>query len=431
MKDPIAIILAAGRGTRMKSETPKVLHKILGKSIIHYVLDSVNGAGASDLILVAGYGSSLLQEAVKTVKIVIQKELLGSGDAVMAAGKALKNYSGDILVVCGDTPLVRAETIKGLVEKHKKSQASATILTAKLTDPTGYGRIARDDSGKVTGIVEQVKASLYEEVINEINVGTYCFKAADLFKALEAVRPDNKKKEIFLTDTISIMRNKGKKIESYLTEDPDEAIGVNTRLDLAASTTILKKRTAEQLMLEGVTIQDPGSTVIYPGARIGKDTIIYSNTVIESDVEIGSNCHIGPFARIRPHVYIGNDVEIGNFVELNRTRVGDGTRIKHHTYLGDALVGRNVNIGAGTITANYDGKNKNKTIIEDGAFIGVGAILIAPVKVGSKATVGAGSVVPKEHNVPKGVTVVGIPARIYKKRESSDRRTTKNKRSRF
>lgn len=422
MRDIIAIILAAGRGTRMKSETPKVLHKILGKEIIHYVLDSVKDAGLSDVILVAGYGSALLQEAVKNEKIVIQKELSGSGDAVATARKALKNYSGDILVVCGDTPLIRAQTIKNLIEKHRSSGASATILTAKVNDPTGYGRIARDDNGKVTGIVEQVKVNLYEEIINEINVGTYCFKAADLFVALERVKPDNKKKEIFLTDTIGIIKNKGKLVEAYLTEDPDEAIGVNARLDLARSTAILKNRIAEELMLEGVTIQDPASTVIYPGARIGKDTTIYSNTVIESDVEIGNNCHIGPFARIRPHVSIGDGVEVGNFVELNRTKVGDDTKIKHHTYLGDAIVGKSVNIGAGTITANYDGKNKNRTIIEDGAFIGVGAILIAPVKVGSQATVGAGSVVPKDHDVPKGVTVVGIPARIYKKRKLSDRR---------
>ena len=199
MKNIVAIILAAGRGTRMKSETPKVLHKILGKEIIHYVLDSVKDAGISDVILVAGYGNALVKEAVKDVKIVIQKKLSGSGDAVATAGKALKNYSGDILVICGDTPLIRAQTIKALIEKHKSSQASATILTAKLIDPTGYGRIARDDDGKVTGIVEQIKASLYEEVINEINVGTYCFKAADLFSApsssaLSLVAPTKKAK---------------------------------------------------------------------------------------------------------------------------------------------------------------------------------------------------------------------------------------------
>ena len=422
MKDVIAIVLAAGRGTRMRSETPKVLHKILGKPMIRYVLDSVRGAGVSDVILVAGYGSSLLEDAVKTARIAVQKKLLGSGDAVKTAKKALKNYSGNILIVCGDTPLIRAETIKNLIRKHDSSGASATILTAKMSDPEGYGRIVRDGNGRVSAIVEEEKASLYEEVINEINVGTYCFKATELFEALDAVSPDNKKKEIFLTDAISILKNKGKLVESYLTGDPDEAIGVNTRMDLAASTAILKKRIIKQLMLEGVTIQDPASTMIYPGVKIGKDTTIYSNTVIESDVEIGRKCLIGPFARIRPHVSIGDNVEIGNFVEINRTKIGDDTKIKHHTYLGDAIVGKRVNIGAGTITANYDGKSKNTTVIGDGAFVGVGAILIAPVSVGSRATVGAGSVVPKNHDVPKGAIVIGVPARIYKNRKITDRR---------
>ena len=423
MKAPIAIILAAGRGTRMRSGTPKVLHKILGKPMIRYVLDSVKGAGVSDVILVAGYSSSLLQDAViDLARIAVQKKLLGSGDAVKTAKKALKNYAGNVLVVCGDTPLIRAETIKNLIAKHASSGASATILTARMSDPEGYGRIVRDGSGRVSSIVEEEEASLYEEVINEINVGTYCFKMPELFEALDAVRPDNKKKEVFLTDAISILKNKGKLVESYLTGDPDEAIGVNTRMDLATATAILKDRIAEQLMLEGVTIQDPASTMIYPGVKIGRDTTIYSNTVIESDVEIGRGCLIGPFARIRPYVSIGDNVEIGNFVEINRTTVGDDTKIKHHTYLGDTIVGKRVNIGAGTITANYDGKSKNTTVIEDGAFVGVGAILIAPVTVGSRATVGAGSVVPKNHDVPKGAVVVGVPARIYKNRKITDRR---------
>ena len=422
MKDPIAIILAAGRGARMRSETPKVLHKILGKPMIDYVLDSLRLAGISDTVLVAGYGSSLLKDTVKTARIVVQKELLGSGDAVLCAKKILKNYSGNVLVVCGDTPLIRPETLKNLVAKHKASGSGVTILTARLNDPTGYGRIVRNDAGSVAAIIEQEKASLYEEVINEINVGTYCFKASDLFDALQAVKPNNKKKEIFLTDTVSILKARGKKIESFLTEDPDEAIGINTRIDLASATALMKDRTAKELMLSGVTIQDPSSTVISPGVKIGRDTVIYSNTVIESDVEIGTRCSIGPFARIRPHVYIGDNVEVGNFVELNRTRVGNGTKIKHHTYLGDATLGRNVNVGAGTITANYDGKNKNRTVIGDSAFLGVGAVLIAPVTVGSRAVVGAGAVVAKNHDVPAGVTVVGVPARIYKRRKVADRR---------
>lgn len=422
MKSPIAIILAAGRGTRMKSETPKVLHKIFGKTIIGYVLDSIMEAGVSERIVVAGYGSELLKDEVRDAKVVIQKALLGSGDAVAAAKKVLKNYSGDILVMCGDTPLVRPETIKRLIEKHSSSGASATILTAELKDPSGYGRIARNADGKVSGIVEEVNASLYEEVINEINVGTYCFKAADLFEALLSVKLDGRKKEIFLTDTIALLRGKGKTVESVLTEDPDEAIGVNTRIDLALIFAILKKRAMDELMLSGVTIEDPASTIIYPGVKIGRDTTIYSNTVIESGVEIGDGCHIGPFSRIRSGVILGNGVEVGNFVELVRTKIGAGTKVKHHTYLGDSIVGKSVNIGAGTITANYDGKAKNKTLIEDGAFIGVGAVLIAPVRIGAGALVGAGSVVSKNHDVPRFATVVGVPARIYKKRKIIDRR---------
>jgi len=422
MKNIIAIILAAGRGTRMKSETPKILHKILGKTIIGYVLDSVKEAGVSEIIVVAGYGSELLKLEVRGAKVVIQKSLLGSGDAVATAKKVLKNYSGDILVVCGDTPLIRPETIKKLMEKHSSSGASATILTAELKDPSGYGRIARNADGKVSGIVEEINASLYEEVINEINVGTYCFKAGDLFEALSLVKIDGKKREVFLTDTIAVLRGKGKAIESVLAEDPDEAIGVNTRIDLALSTTLLKKRTMYELMLGGVTIEDPASTIIHPGVKIGKDTTIYSNTVIESGVEIGSKCRIGPFSRIRPGVVLDDGVEVGNFVELVRTKIGAGTKVKHHTYLGDSVVGKKVNIGAGTITANYDGKSKNKTIIEDGAFIGVGAVLIAPVHIGAGALVGAGSVVPKNHDVPKLATVVGVPARIYKSRKITDRR---------
>ncbi|MFA5143386.1 MAG: NTP transferase domain-containing protein [Candidatus Omnitrophota bacterium] len=422
MKEPVAIILAAGRGTRMKSEMPKVLHKIWNKPIIDYVLASVRNAGVSEIILVAGHGSALLKEAVPGVKIVVQKELRGSGDAVSTARKALKNLSGDIVVVCGDTPLIRPETINGLIAKHKSSGAAVTILTTKVIDPTGYGRIVRDDNGKVKAIVEQEKTSLYEEVINEINVGTYCFRAADLFAALEAVKPDNKKKEFFLTDTVDILKNNGKPIESYLAKDPGETIGINTRKDLAEAAAILKTRTAGELMANGVTIEDPLSTVIYPGVKIGRDSIIHSNTVIEGDVEIGSGCSIGPFTRIRPHVRIGNDVEVGNFVEINRTRVGDRTKIKHHTYLGDAIVGNNVNIGAGTITANYDGKSKNRTVIEDGAFVGVGAVLIAPIKVGRRAVVGAGSVVPKNHDVAGGTTVLGVPARVYRKRKDPNRR---------
>lgn len=418
MKDTVAVIVAAGRGTRMKSETPKVLHMVLGRPIIGYVLDSVRNAGIKDIITVTGYGNDILKKFLKDeTRVVVQKELLGSGDAVGTAKKDLRGYSGDILVICGDTPLIKAKTIKELIDKHRDSNASLTVLTAVLKDPTGYGRIERDGNKSVVRIVEEERASLYDEVITEVNVGTYCFKAEDLFTALANVKPDNKKKEFFLTDTVEILRKHGKLVESVTMKDPSEMIGINTRKDLAEATRILKDSVLEELMSGGVTIEDPQTTTIYPGARIGRDTIIHPNTVIESGVEIGERCHIGPFARLRPEVRIGDDVEIGNFVELVRTSVGDGSKVKHHTYLGDTAVGKLVNIGAGTITANFDGKKKSKTVIEDKAFVGVGAILVAPVRIGSGATIGAGCVVLKNRNVPKGATVVGVPARILKKQK--------------
>jgi len=418
MKDTIAIILAAGKGTRMKSEVPKILHEILGKPIIYHILECLKDAGVKEIITVAGYGCDLLKKALPiNVKIVLQKKLLGSGDAVMATRNILKRYSGDILIICGDTPIIKGETLTRLIKEHKSSGASATVLTARIKDPGPYGRIVRGEGGEILKIAEETEARLYEKVINEINVGTYCFTKEDLFTALKEVKPNNKKKEFFLTDTIGILYNKGKMIESVLAEDPEEIVGINTRIDLAQATRILKERILEDVMSGGVTIEDTSSTTIYPGVKIGPDTIIHPNTLIESDVEIGRNCHIGPFAHLRPGVRIGDNVEVGNFVELVRTNVKNGTKVKHHTYLGDAIVGKGVNVGAGTITANFDGKNKNRTVIGDGAFIGVGAILIAPVKIGARAIVGAGCVVPKNHDVPNGATVVGVPAKVLQKRK--------------
>lgn len=416
MKKTIAILLAAGRGTRMKSDRPKVLHEILGRPMIEYALDAIRGAGVRETVVVAGYGADLLRKKLDGVKIVVQKKLAGSGDAVITARKALGKHTGDILVVYGDTPLIRHETMRDLIAAHRRSGASATLLTVKLQDPRGYGRIVRGDQGEIVKIVEETEADLYQEVIEEINVGLCCFKAEDLFDALAALRADNKKGEYFLTDVIGILHSRKKAIASAEPHDPDEIIGVNTRKGLAEANRILRGRVADELMASGVTIEDPDSTTIYPGVTIGRDTVIHPYTVIESDVVIGSRCSIGPFARIRPGVRLDDAVEVGNFVELVRTRVGYGTRVKHHTYLGDADLGRDVNVGAGTITANYDGKKKHTTVIGDNAFIGVGAVLIAPVKVGKGALVGAGCVVPRNRNVPAGATVVGVPARLYKHR---------------
>ncbi|MBN2452998.1 MAG: NTP transferase domain-containing protein [Candidatus Omnitrophica bacterium] len=427
MKDIVAIVLAAGRGTRMNSDIPKVLHRIFGKPIISYVLGSLRESGVADIITVAGFGSDKLRETVDT-RIVIQKKLLGSGDAVASATGALGKYEGDVVVICGDTPLVSANTIRELIAKHRASGASATLTTAVLKDPMEYGRIVRSEDGRITKIVEEIKAELHEKAINEVNVGTYCFKSRDLFDALGQVKRDPKKGESFLTDTVEILRRAGKSVESISIKDADEMIGINSRKDLARAASILKNRILDELMLSGVTIEDPATTTVYPDARIGRDTVIRPNTFIGPDVEIGKACSIGPFARITGNVRVGNEVIIGNFVELVRTVIDDGCRVKHHTYLGDTTLGRKVNIGAGTITANYDGKNKNKTVIEDGAFIGVGSVLIAPIRIGKAATVGAGCVVLRGNDVPSGKTVVGVPARILEKRTGKGRRRTDEKR---
>ncbi len=414
MKDLIAVILAAGRGTRMKSELPKVLHCLLGKPMIGYVLDVARGLGAREIVAVAGYKKHLLKDSLQGVKIVEQKELLGSGDALATARKTLRSFSGDLAVLCGDTPLIKKETIVELVRKHRNARATATVLTARIDDPAGYGRIRRDAHGMIEKIVEETEATSREKAITEINVGAYCFSARDLFNALDEIKPDNKKKEYFLTDVIEVLHNREKRIESIVLEKADTIIGINSRRDLAEATKILRMQIIESHMASGVTIVDPSTTTIEPGAKIGRDTVIYPYTVIESGVEVGRSCQIGPFARLRGGVRLSDRVEVGNFVELVRTCVGSRTKIKHHTYLGDTVVGKSVNIGAGTITANFDGRKKNTTIIEDGSFIGVGSILIAPVTIGKGSTVGAGCVVPKRHDVPPDATVVGVPARVLR-----------------
>jgi bifunctional UDP-N-acetylglucosamine pyrophosphorylase/glucosamine-1-phosphate N-acetyltransferase len=424
MKNMVAVILAAGRGTRMKSGMPKVLHGLLGKPMISYVMNAVSRAGVKDMIVVTGFGSDEVREHFKGtgVRTVVQKKLSGSADAVGAARSQIR-ASGDVLVAYGDTPLITERTIKKLIEKHRSSGASLTLLTAVLRDPSGYGRIIRDAGGRITKIIEDGEAREYKKEIREINVGTCVFSSGDLLDALKDIGRDNSKREYYLTDAVKILSARAKKVESMAMENLNEMTGINSRIDLAAATNIMKNRIMEDLMASGVTIQDPATTTIYPNVKIGRDTVIYPNTIIESDVRIGSDCHIGPFARLRGGTRIGDKSEIGNFVELVRTTVAGRTKIKHHTYLGDAKVGKRVNIGAGTITANYDGKNKSKTFIGDSSFIGVGAILIAPVKIGKKALVGAGAVILRGTVVKDGATVVGVPAKILRRRIGDRRKT--------
>ncbi|MBU4376534.1 MAG: NTP transferase domain-containing protein [Candidatus Omnitrophica bacterium] len=416
MKDTACIILAAGRGTRMKSPLAKVLHKIAGKTMIERALELVKPFSFKPLITITGYKSEEVAKFCGDAKVVKQKSLLGSADAVMSARSALSKFKGDIVILYADVPLVRQSTIYELVEAHKKNNAFCTFLTAKMKDPTGYGRVLRDDNDNIARIVEEKEASLYDKAIEEVNVGVYCFKAQQLFDFLKEVKNDNKKGEYYLTDIISVFRKRNLKIGSVNASGEDEAYGINSKEELAKAERILNLRAIEKFMTEGVSIIDPQNTYIDINCKMGQDTVIKPFTIIEEGVTIGSGCVVGPFARLRKGTVLADNVEIGNFVELVRCDIGLGTTIKHHTYVGDAIIGKNVNIGAGTITANYDGKTKQKTIIKDGAFIGSGTIFVAPVVVGKKAVTGAGSVLTKNTSVPDKGVFVGIPARPLKRR---------------
>lgn len=416
MKDTACIILAAGRGVRMKSSLPKILHSLSGKTMIERVLELIKPFSLKPVVVVTGFKGPLVAKFCEGAAMTVtQKNLLGSGDAVMTARAVLSKFRGDIVVLYGDTPLIKQATLDELIKTHKKTNASCTFLTAKMKDPAGYGRVLRDDAGNITRIVEEKEASLYDKVIEEVNAGAYCFKSRHLFSALCKINNDNKKGEYYLTDIISVFRRENLKIASVGAESEEEALGINSKEELAKAEKILRDRALKKFLEDGVTIIDPANTYIDISSRIGGDTVIKPYTIIEKDVVIGSGCVIGPFARLRPGTALSDKVEVGNFVELTRCNVGEGTKIKHHTYIGDAVIGKNVNVGAGTITANYDGKNKNKTIIKDGAFIGSGTVFVAPVTVGRGAITGAGSVLTKNTSVPNKAVVVGVPARPLKK----------------
>lgn len=410
------IILAAGRGKRMKSFLPKVLHKISGETMIEHILELIGPFSFKPAILVTGYKGNEVAQFAKGARIINQKRLLGSGDAVMNAKAALMKFKGDVIILYGDTPLIQQDTLRQLIDRHKSKGAACTLLTARLKNPTGYGRILRDDDDNIVRIIEEGEVSLYDKVIDEVNVGAYCFDAKNLFGALKEVKANNKKKEYYLTDVVTILKKKNLKIESLTTDNKEETLGVNSREELSEAERVLRNRALKKFLANGVTIIDPLNTYINIDCTIGKDTVIKPYTIIEKNVKIGSKCKIGPFARIRPGTRLADHVEIGNFVELTRSDIGRGTKINHHSYIGDAFIGKKVNIGAGTITANYDGKKKSKTVIKEGAFIGCGTIFVAPITVGKKAVTGAGSVLTKKMAVPDNSVVVGVPARILRKK---------------
>ncbi|HEX3031470.1 MAG TPA: bifunctional UDP-N-acetylglucosamine diphosphorylase/glucosamine-1-phosphate N-acetyltransferase GlmU [Bacillota bacterium] len=429
-----AVILAAGKGTRMKSSLPKVLHQILGRPMVQYVIDACTQAGVSKPILVVGHGAEQVREAVgDQANYALQLEQLGTGHAVLQAEALLQGFDGNVLVLCGDTPLLEEATLSGLIRHHRETGAAATVLSAVMENPRGYGRIIRDDNGGVARIVEEKDASPTEQAIREINTGSYCFAASDLMAALKQLTPENAQGEYYLTDVLEILNKKGQKVEGYVAVNPQETMGINDRVQLAQAATSIRDRINTAHMVAGVTLTDPAATYIEPGVEIGPDTVIYPNTHLQQkarigsgctvgpnsrivgsiigdgtsvdssivlDSTVGSKCTIGPFAYLRPATTLADRVKVGDFVELKKSTIGEGSKVPHLSYVGDATVGTGVNIGAGTITCNYDGFNKFQTVIQDNAFIGSNTNLVAPVEVGKGAVVAAGSTLTTD--VPEG-----------------------------
>ena len=413
-KEIAAIILAAGKSTRMKSATPKVLHKLCGRPMIGYVMDLARSLKPGRIIAVLGHKHELVSKEIPAqVKVTLQKRLIGTADAVKGSLRELKGFKGATLILYGDVPLLKKETVERLIKRHIENKADATLLTAQVKKPKGYGRVLRDKYFSICGIVEEKDADEFEKDIKEINTGIMCFNKISLQSALSEVKADNNKREYYLTDVIKILYSQGKLIEGIKVDDLSEATGINSRVELARANAVMQSKINESFMLSGVSIVDPGSTFINYGTRIGQDSVIYPFTVIESDVKIGKRCSIGPFVHLREGVRIADDVNLGNFLEITRAKIGKNTFAKHFCYIADTKIGNSVNIGAGTVTANFDGFKKQNTVIKDRAFIGSDTVMVAPVKVGRGSKTGAGAVIIKD--VPDQKTAVGVPARILKK----------------
>lgn len=425
------LILAAGEGKRMKSALPKPLHKICGRPMIEHVLKVITALNPEITGIVIGVGREQLAEALKEqeVTLVVQEQQRGTGHAVLAAKDLFADFEGDLLVTCADIPLVRADTLQALLKEHRLRQAAATVLTAIYDNPAGYGRIVRDAQGFVQAIVEDKDASHEILAIREINAGIYCFRSPTLYEALQHLQPNNVQGEYYLTDVIAYLRQRGQFVAAVIAEDSTEVLGINDRVQLAQAEAIAGQRIREALMRAGVTMLDPATTYIEADVEIGPDTILMPGTILQGATKIGSQCvvgphvhianavigegcqirqgsiiseskignevTIGPYAYVRPQCHIQDKARIGAHTEIVRARVGAGTKISHFCYVGDSEIGAGCNIGAGVVTCNYDGFNKHQTIIEDGAFVGSDAILVAPVIIGRGAYVAAGSVITK------------------------------------
>ncbi len=398
-KNIMAIVMAAGKGTRMKSKKSKLVQKIYGKEIVKRAVENAQKAGIHDIVAVVGYQKEEVMEVLgDSVKYAYQDEMLGTGHAVMQAKEFLAGKKGKVLVLNGDVPLLRPDTLNKLIEKSIENREYATLLTAIYENPTGYGRIIRDEGGNIKGIVEEKDTKPSQRKIKEINAGIYCFDVEELFAALDKIKPNNAQGEYYITDVISIMNKKGLKTGAVIVEDNTEILGINDRIQLEMLTKVLQMRINTEHMKNGVTIEDVNNTYIYDDVQIGMDTVIHPNTIIKSGVEIGEDCEIGPNSYIREGCKLSNKVKIGSFVEIKKAIIGEGTKVPHLSYMGDCEIGEKCNIGCGTITCNYDGFHKSKTIIGNHSFIGSNTNLVAPVTLGDETFVAAGSTITD--NVP-------------------------------
>jgi bifunctional UDP-N-acetylglucosamine pyrophosphorylase/glucosamine-1-phosphate N-acetyltransferase len=400
MADKVAILLAAGVSSRMNTQLPKVLHEVTGRPMLAYVLDACRSVGVEKIFVVVGFHAEQVKERFADdsadIVWVPQPQQLGTAHAVMCCREHLQDFTGQTLILCGDGPLIRAQTLRTLLEKHEAEHSAATLATAVLEDPTGYGRIIRDAYGNIQGIVEESDCTPAQRAIKEVNPSYYLFNNQVLFKALAQVKPDNVKQEYYLTDALSVLIGAGNKVVAITAVRPEEAMGVNSRAQLSVASKIMQRRIQQELMENGVTIVDPDNTWIDARAKIGQDTVIEPFVYIHGEVKIGRDCRIGPFAFLRHGTVIGDDVVLGVFTEVKNATLADGVRARHHSYLGDALIGRNVNVGAGSITANFDGAKVNQTTVGDDCYIGSGAVLIAPLVLRAGANIGAGMLVSQK-----------------------------------
>ena len=454
------VILAAGKGTRMKSARPKVLHPLAGRPIVDHVLRTTAELKPARTILVIGHGAEEVRQSLSSwpdLQFVVQSPQLGTGHALLQTEPILQGQNGTVLLLYADVPLLTAATLHRLLETHRSARASATVLTAEIADPYGYGRIVRDQNGSIERIVEERDASGAERSIREINSGIYALELESLFESLERLATDNTQGEYYLTDLVAMHRQGGKRVETLCLSSADELRGINSRVDLAELSSVVRARKNREVMLAGVTLEDPATTYIDADVTIGADTIVGPGVLLQGRTTIGSACRIhagsrltnaavgdgvtildrcvivdstiatgasiGPFAHLRPGSVVGTDARIGNFVELKKTRLGDRSKANHLAYLGDATIGQDVNIGAGTITCNYDGETKHQTVIESDVFIGSDSQLVAPVTVGQGAYVAAGSSITED--VPADALAIARARQENKPQWASKRRATR------